>query len=246
MRSIFINLVVIIGLISFGGSIFSSSEFETADENIKAAIEADYHLRFADSLESQKEQFTENSTLEDAQLGQGIAFNKISNDGSLVLGGYQFPLNQSGKQIALIEATNESGKWEIYNISNVSELGENLAKAKTNSNGNAHFKLIDDKSHGIHAVLINDANGERVMDLKSNKTLTKQEFRDSINKIKSDKAKNRIKDGVVQIGGTGSLSEASSTTTPSKTSLSLILLAVGIAVPIAYVAIRVKLRQKRS
>ncbi|MNB95708.1 hypothetical protein D3C81_1176850 [compost metagenome] len=102
-----------------------------ADSDIKTAIEADFQQHYADTLDAYKADFNTNGdiTFHKAMIGEGIEYYKIANYGGdepLEFAGYKFPLYLSGKQVCVIDATNESGEWKISNISNHADFDKKL------------------------------------------------------------------------------------------------------------------------
>ncbi|MBO9600037.1 MAG: hypothetical protein J7559_19735, partial [Cohnella sp.] len=186
-------------------SAYANSGFETASNDIRAAIEAEYFFHYANGLDVQKQEFHANDqdSFHKAQLGDDVAFYIIdvtNGNPELILGGYVFPLLLAGKQVATVHTEHFEGKWRILNISNLTDLGDMIQFARSNIHGAGTIKLIDDRRYGVKSVYIQDTDGDRIIDLKSKKVSAISEFNQEIMKRFTERQETKDSGGFLKMG----------------------------------------------
>ncbi|WP_342421619.1 hypothetical protein [Paenibacillus sp. FSL E2-0178] len=209
MKRYAMAMLILFSMLICSGSVYASTDFEKADSSIKEIILSDYQLHYADTLESHKDSFhgLKNTVFHDATLGEGIAFYRIadlSDISSLEFAGYKFPLYLDGKQVAVIEANNDTGEYKIFNISNQDDFDRKLKQAITQYKGKGQIQLIDDKHYNINSVYINDEADKHYIDLNTNKLSTPKELNNKLNELNDSFYKTNTEDmgaAVVGLGG---------------------------------------------
>jgi hypothetical protein len=206
----------------------------TPDPSIVNEIEKEFRLHFADSLDNVKSDFhiTSESSFSQAQIGKGIAYYMVATKNPLTfrMAGYKFPLELDGKQVGVITATNYTGTWKIEDISNHQDFGLKLASVTNNIEPNSNYMYIDDRRYGVQLIYVQDHNGERLIDLKTNRTLSKKQVSQAIEQyLKSydiQRQKLGLPDDVLLVGA-GGIDFSNTDNTDNIPAVSLTLSALG-------------------
>lgn len=236
-------------LFNFNNFIFADSFEPAPNEQIKATIQNEFKLKYLGSLSSVKSEYglDGKENFENVQLSTGTAYYKISdnaNSSELVFAGYIFSIKLNNINIGTIYSNNDSGSWEIFNISSDINNEQSFLATKSSLKEGEDVKLVSDVRYGIDALYIHGIAGERVIDLNSNnatsgslhaeKTISKSVFDEKIKSIKEKRAASPTKNGVLEMGS-GQVNftepEATSNTLP----VILFLFGVSLVVPVLFV-----------
>ncbi|WP_018131142.1 hypothetical protein [Effusibacillus pohliae] len=186
-----------------------------ANKGVKSMIEADF-LNYQKPLDAAKDNFGVNAddSFANAQLGDGIPYfvvsNKIeANGNSFTFGGYIFPIRVNGKPAGIVFATEENGKWSIFNIKNNTSFEQDLQDAKKLLKDTDSAKLLYDQRFGLYIFAVQHVTGEssivpmrdhEFLKLKKHSFVPMADFEAKLDKLKKEKA-SESKNGAVQAGG---------------------------------------------
>lgn len=202
-------------LFNLNNFIFADSFEMTPNNEIKASIENEFKQKYLDSLNSVKSEYglQEEENFENAQLSSGVAYYKISDDANksdLVFAGYLFSIKINDRDAGTIYSNNDSGSWQIFNITNKVNFEQSLIAAESALIKGENVKLVSDTRYGIDALYIEGETGERILDLNSdnsnfqksteNNTISKSTFDEKIKNIKEERAATPNEEGVIQMG----------------------------------------------
>lgn len=202
-------------LFNFGSFNFADSFAPTPSDQIRTNIQNEFKLKYMDSLNVVKSEYGlgDKENFEDAQLSSGTAYYKISDDpnsSDLVFAGYIFSIKVNHIAVGTIYANNDSGSWEIFNISNNVNYEQPLLAAQSSLKDEEEVKLVSDVRYGINVLYINGITGERIIDLNSSNakssslraenTISKSVFDQKIKSIKEKRAASPAKGGLLQMG----------------------------------------------
>lgn len=258
MRRRFIfTLSILLSIFLFN---FDSYSFAQADERIpgpqiRKEIEADFRENYLDSLNAVKEDYglSESEDFTEAKLSHGRAFYTISDDvynSDTNFSGYVFSIIVNEQDTGTIYSYNDSGQWKVSSISTFVYPDSAITAVETNLHPDEQLKLIDDIRYGLHALLIEGGDQERVMDLStadklninnlnpsSNKTITKSLFDQKIKQIKSERSGPTTKDGAI-IMGSASFDFNEPVTTTLSTPAILFVIGIFALVPIIIIGFK--------
>lgn len=243
-----IILTVCFALLTLGNAAYADSGLETAGVDIKGAIERDYTDFYADTLEAQKDNFhgSDRASFHEATLGEGIAFYQVSVYGDSLsheLTGYKFPIYLEETQVALINATFESGTWKILNISNDDDFDNIIKQMESEYARNGKFELIDDKRYNLNYFYINNTINEEYINLTNNKSISPTEIIRVVNES-ADSFNNlnrNSNDRAILVGGGPNVSHSD-----NQTSLFLPIILFGLSLFFAVPLIVIATQRRRA
>lgn len=254
-RRFIYTLCIVLSIFLFN---FDTDSLAHADEGIpghqiRKDIEADFRTNYLDSLNAAKEDYglTESEDFTEAKLSDGRAFYTISDDvynSDTNFSGYVFSIRVNEQDTGTIYSNNDSGQWKVSSISTFIYPKTAITAAETNLHPDEQLKLIDDIRYGLHALLIEGGDQERVIDLSttdklnisnlnSNKTITKSLFDQKIKQIKSERSSPTTKDGAIIMGSASFDFNEPVTTTPS-TPAKLFVIGIFALVPIIIIGFK--------
>lgn len=245
MKNLLFACLAVVVLFVSGNSAAAQSEvknkgFEYADANVKQAVGSDFLLNYADTLDSIGDfQASTSASYHSAILGEGIAFYHILTEDSnnMQFAGYKFPLYLNKQQIGVIDAVNDAGTWKVQNISNYNQFDQDLEAIKAKISGTAKLRIIEDKRYHLKSVYVSDSLGERFVDLKSGKVITKKEFDQSIDRVIASQANITLSHNEAIPLGYG---ENLTSEVESNVILSLVFLVIAIGFAISFVILMYK------
>jgi hypothetical protein len=239
-----IILTILFAMLTLGNAAYADSGFEKADAAITNAIQEEYSQFYAESLESQKSEFHGDGkvSFHEATLGEGIAYYKLDVQGDEVsheLLGYKFPLYLEGEQVAVVDATSESGVWKIFNISNHNDFDNTIKQLESDYANQSKIELIDDKRYDLNYLYTQ--NNEEYINLTNDGNITPTEIMNIINE--STKSSNNVsqqntRDGAILVGGSSNLSASTSSHTSLLQPIILFGLSLLFAIPVFVLMIR--------
>ncbi|MEK3792053.1 hypothetical protein MKX42_10055 [Paenibacillus sp. FSL R7-0204] len=243
-----IILTVFFALLTLGNAAYADSSLKTAGADIKGAIERDYTAYYADTLEAQKENFHSSNRVSflEATLGEGIAYYQANIHGESLsheLIGYKFPLYLEGTQVAVIDATFESGAWKIFNISNNDNFSNTIKRIESEYAKDGTLELIDDKRYNLNYLYINTAVNEEYINLTNNESISPTEIMSVVSQSESsfNNSNRNSNDGAILVGGGQNVSSAD-----NHTSLFLPILLFGLSLIFAVPLIVIATQRKRA
>lgn len=198
---------VALALMLAGNAAYADADIEKAGAGVKGTIEQEFVEGYADSLDAQKDSFHGNgkSSFHEATVGEGVPYYQLNVSGESLTPewtGYKFPLYLDGTQVAVIEATKDSGTWEILNISNHNDFQSTLERLEAAEAGDGAARLIDDKRYELNYIYTNDAGNERYIDLDNDQDISPSEIMDVITESSESSQLNRNStDGAILVGG---------------------------------------------
>ncbi|MFD2879922.1 hypothetical protein ACFTAO_34395 [Paenibacillus rhizoplanae] len=184
-------ILTVFALLTLGNAAYADSSLKTAGADIKGAIERDYTAYYADTLEAQKENFHSSNRVSflEATLGEGIAYYQANVHGESLsheLIGYKFPLYLEGTQVAVIDATFESGAWKIFLISAIMMIfGNTIKRIESEYAKDGTLELIDDKRYNLNYLYINTAVNEEYINLTNNESISPTEIMSVVSESES-------------------------------------------------------------
>jgi hypothetical protein len=246
-------LIIVFGLFIFNSVIFAQNPVslkDFADKNVKAAVEEQFFKNFANSLDSSKKDFSVQGedSFHKALLGDGIPFYKIStkngnNDELFIFSGYIFPIKLNGKSTGIVYAINDNGTWKVDHIENDAKFEQNISDANKNLKNGDTSRLIVDPSYEVKALVVQNSDGESLLDINSNSNLKLQknkavpisEFKETLKKVKEEKGKisSTNKDGEQQ-SGSGQLPVKTSSKDWGRLSIILFIIFIISLIPTVY------------
>ncbi|MHA6530595.1 hypothetical protein [Paenibacillus sp. BAC0078] len=248
-KKCYFSFFLIFSLLLFTSSsfIFADSFAPAPGEQIKSNIQNEFKLKYMGSLNVLKSEYglgdTEN--FENAQISSGTAYYKISdaaNSSELVFAGYIFSIKLNNVAVGTIFSNNDSGSWEIFNISNNVNYEQPLLAAQSSLKDGEDVKLVSDIRYGINALYISGITGERILDLNSSNakssslraenTISKSVFDEKIKSIKENRAASPTKDGLLQMGSGQVDFTKSEDASSNKLSVILLLCGVILIIPV--------------
>ena len=251
-------IVLSIFLFNFDTDSLAHADEGTPGPQIRKDIEADFRTNYLDSLNAVKEDYglTESEDFTEAKLSDGRAFYTISDDvynSDTNFSGYVFSIRVNEQDTGTIYSNNDSGQWKVSSISTFVYPESAITAVEANLHPDEQLKLIDDIRYGLHALLIEGGDQERVMDLSttdklninnlnpsSNKTITKSLFDQKIKQIKSERSSPTTRDGAIIMGSASfDFNEPAITTPPTPA----ILFAIGILALVPIIIIGFKKRK---
>lgn len=243
-----IILTVLFALFTLGNAVYADSSLETAGADIKGAIAREYTEYYADTLDAQKTSFhgSDNASFHEATLGEGVAYYQVNVHGDSLsheLTGYKFPLYLEGTQVAVIDATFESGAWKIFNISNHDDFDSAIKRIESEYAGNGKFELIDDKRYNLNYVYTNSTISEEYINLTNDESISPAEILNVISEsVDSLNNLNRnSNDGVILVGGGPNVSPSD-----NQTSLLLPIILFGLSLVFAVPLIAIATQRRRA
>ena len=233
-------LIINLLLFNFSSFIFADTIEPVPNDQIRAIIQNDFNSKYIASLNSVKSEYglDDKDNFENAQLSSGTAYYKISdnaNSSELVFAGYIYSIQLNNTDVATIYSNNDSGSWEIFNITKNINYEQPFLATKSSLSEGEHIKLVSDVRYGIDVLYINGVTEDRIIDLNSNTanlssfsaktTISKSVFDEKIQTIKEERAASPAKNGLLQMGS-GQVDFTKSEDT--STNLPVILLFLGI------------------
>lgn len=203
---------VVLALLLAGNAAYADADIEKAGAGVRGAIEQEFIGGYADSLDAQKDNFhgKGKSSFHEATVGEGVPYYQLNVSGESLTPewiGYKFPLYLDGTQVAVIEATQESGTWKIFNISNHNDFQSTLERLKAAEAGDSAARLIDDKRYEFNYLYTNDAGNERYIDLANDQDISPSEIMDVIIESSESSQMNRNSTGgAILVGGSHQIS----------------------------------------
>lgn len=240
-----IILTILFAMITLGNAAYADSGLEKADAAITNAIQEEFKQFYAESLESQKSEFHGEGkvSFREATLGEGIAYYKLNVQGDEVsheLFGYKFPLYLEGEQVAVVDATSESGVWKIFNISNHNNFDNTIKQLESDYANQGKIELIDDKRYDLNYLYTENANNEEYINLTNNENVTPTEIMNMVNDSTdaSNDVQQKTRDGAILVGGGSNLSASTSSHTSLLQPTILFGLSLLFAIPVFVLMIK--------
>lgn len=190
MKASTVILSILFFLFTMQNISYANSGLEKAGIDIHSIIEADYKLRYADSLEKQKNEFgvNSNANFQEATIGEGIIYYKINlNKDTLSheIVGYKFPLYLKGDQVAVIDTRLISGSWKIFDISNLNNFDSTIKKLESDFANYGELELIEDVRYKLNLLYFKKT--DHYINLKNNKPISSNAVKDIVSDLSDSK-----------------------------------------------------------